>query len=93
MDRFVMFILEDIPAHSAPAGAIGKRRLVSISVRIQTLLPMLSKTRNGLGVQDEEWVWKDPSSDLTPHEISWCATVFWCMVQLYSICCTPARLY
>ena len=69
MDGFVIFtledILEDIPAQSAMAGGLGKRRLVSVGVSVQTL-----KTESGLRVRDGEWVWEDPSSDLTPHEIS-----------------------
>ena len=45
MDRFVIFTLEDIPAQSATAGALGKRKLVSVRVRIETLLPMLSRNQ------------------------------------------------
>ena len=41
MDRYVIFTLEDIRAQSATAGALGKRRLVSVRVHVQTLLLML----------------------------------------------------
>ena len=40
-DRFVIFTLEDIPAQSETAGALGTRMLVGVEVRIHTLLPML----------------------------------------------------
>ena len=41
MDRCVIFTLEHIPAPSATARALGKRRVVSVGVNVQTLLPML----------------------------------------------------